>query len=147
MTTESSNLFSRLVVSTKQTLVVIGNGMVGQNFLASLVASANYADFKVVTFCEEPRPTYDRVHLSSFFSGKTADDLSLVEADFFERHDITVHIGDQAVAINRQAKSVTSAKGLVVAYDKLVLATGTSGGSRTYFGSEVEELPVWMLNV
>jgi nitrite reductase (NADH) large subunit len=112
-------------VSTKQTLVVIGNGMVGQNFLAGLVGSANYADFKVITFCEEPRPAYDRVHLSSFFSGKTAEDLSLVDPGFFECHDITVHIGDKAVAIDRQIKTVTSAKGLVIAYDKLVLATGS----------------------
>jgi hypothetical protein len=66
-------------MSTKQTLVVIGNGMVGQNFLASLVTSPVKDDYEIVTFCEEPRAAYDRVHLSAFFSGKTAEDLSLVE--------------------------------------------------------------------
>ena len=70
-------------MSTKQTLVVIGNGMVGQNFLASLVASRVKETYEIVTFCEEPRAAYDRVHLSAFFSGKTAEDLSLVERRFF----------------------------------------------------------------
>jgi nitrite reductase (NADH) large subunit len=112
-------------VSTKQTLIVIGNGMVGQNFLTTLTSSGKHNDFHIVTFCEEPRPAYDRVHLSSFFSGKTADDLSLVEPGFFEKHGITLHVGDKAVAIDRQTKTVTSAKGRVIPYDKIVLATGS----------------------
>src|SRR5664280_631028 len=112
-------------MSTKQSLVVIGNGMVGQNFLASLVASPVKEDYEIVTFCEEPRAAYDRVHLSAFFSGKTAEDLSLVEPGFFEQHGITIHIGDKAAKIDRHLKTVTSEKGLTIRYDKLVLATGS----------------------
>jgi nitrite reductase (NADH) large subunit len=112
-------------MNTKQTIVVIGNGMVGQHFLAGLVASGKHADCDIVTFCEEPRAAYDRVHLSSFFSGKTAEDLSLVEDGFFERSGIALHLGDKAATINRAAKTVTSAKGVTIAYDKLVLATGS----------------------
>ncbi|MDD1641684.1 MAG: nitrite reductase (NAD(P)H), partial [Methylococcaceae bacterium] len=97
-------------MSAKQTLVVIGNGMVGQNFLASLVASPVKEDYEIVTFCEEPRAAYDRVHLSALFSGKTAEDLSLVEHGFFEQHGITIHIGDKAVKIDRRLKTVTSEK-------------------------------------
>ena len=51
----------------KQTLVVIGNGMVGQHFLASFVTGSGKNEYEIVTFCEEPRPAYDRVHLSDFF--------------------------------------------------------------------------------
>ncbi|GAB6141784.1 nitrite reductase large subunit NirB [Methylosoma difficile] len=109
----------------KPTLVVIGNGMVGQNFLAGLVASPAAADYHIVTFCEESRPAYDRVHLSEFFSGKTAKDLSLVEDGFFEQHNITLHLDDRAASIDRDAKTVTSSKGVTVHYDKLVLATGS----------------------
>lgn len=112
-------------MSTKQTLVVIGNGMVGQNFLQSLAESDANADFNIVTFCEEPRPAYDRVHLSEYFSGKTADDLSMVEDGFFENNNITIHLGDRAVKIDREKKTVISAKGIEVSYDKVVLATGS----------------------
>ena len=68
---------------TKQRVVVIGNGMVGQRFLEKLAARSDA--FEVTTFCEEPRPAYDRVQLTSFFSGKTAADLSLVPKEFFEK--------------------------------------------------------------
>ena len=110
-------------MSNKQTLVVIGNGMVGQNFLENLMASDIKDNFNVITFCEEPLVAYDRVHLSEYFSGKSAADLSLVEDGFFETNDITIHMSDKAVTIDRDNKTVTSEKGIVINYDKVVLAT------------------------
>lgn len=109
----------------KKTLVVIGNGMVGQNFLETLVASSAYADYQVITFCEEPRVAYDRVHLSEYFSGKSAEDLSLVTSGFFEKNNITLHLGDRAVRIDRDKKMVLSQKGEHIAYDKIVIASGS----------------------
>ncbi|MDD1621939.1 MAG: nitrite reductase large subunit NirB, partial [Methylococcaceae bacterium] len=112
-------------MNIKQTLVVIGNGMVGQHFLAGLVNSGAKDRYRIVTFCEEPRPAYDRVHLTEYFAGKSAEDLSLVADGFFEEHEISLHLGDKASHIDRQRKQVTSANGVVVDYDKLVLATGS----------------------
>ena len=112
-------------MNNKQKLVVIGNGMVGQYFLTNLVESGCKDHFQIVTFCEEPRAAYDRVHLSEFFSGKTAEDLSLVADNFFDENNIRILLGDKAVSIDRQLKLVTSAKGVVINYDKLVLATGS----------------------
>ena len=60
-------------------LVVIGNGMVGHKLLEEL---ADVPNLSITVLCEEPRPAYDRVHLSEFFSGKSAEDLSLVPAGF-----------------------------------------------------------------
>ncbi|MCK5869973.1 nitrite reductase (NAD(P)H) [Methylococcaceae bacterium HT4] len=112
-------------MSKKQTLVVIGNGMVGHNFLENLVASDIKDTFDIVTFCEEERPAYDRVHLTEFFSGKTAEELSMVTEGFFDNNNIKIHLGDKAVAINKTNKFVTSAKGVEISYDKLILATGS----------------------
>ncbi|MGZ4959324.1 MAG: nitrite reductase large subunit NirB [Methylomonas sp.] len=112
-------------MNNKQTLVVIGNGMVGQHFLAALASSSARHRYRIVTFCEEPRAAYDRVHLSEYFSRKSAADLSLVVEGFFEEYGISLHLGDKAVSINRQLKRVVSAKGVIVEYDKLVLATGS----------------------
>ncbi|MEW5008982.1 MAG: nitrite reductase large subunit NirB [Cycloclasticus sp.] len=110
---------------SKKTLVVIGNGMVGHKFLQSMVNSDVMQDYQIVTFCEETRLAYDRVQLTSFFSGKSEDDLSLVEDNFFEDNNITVHTGDRAKHIDRKSKVVTSEKGVSISYDKLVLATGS----------------------
>lgn len=112
-------------MSSKQTLVVIGNGMVGQHFLAGLAESGLAEQYRVVTFCEEPHVAYDRVHLSEFFTGKSADDLSLVPTGFFETNGIEIYLNDKAESIDRAAKRVTSANGVTVVYDKLVLATGS----------------------
>ncbi len=103
-------------------LVVIGNGMVGQRLLEALPSDAGLA---VTVLGEEPRPAYDRVQLSSFFSGKTAEDLSLVSADFFARNAITTHFSERAVAIDRSARRVRTDTGRELEYDTLVLATGS----------------------
>ena len=109
----------------QRTLVVIGNGMVGHHFLEQLVEAGAHRDWRIVTFCEEPRVAYDRVNLSYFFAGKTAEQLTLVRRGFYEQHGITVLLGDKAVAIDRAARIVTSARGTSIAYEKLVLATGS----------------------
>ncbi|NOQ63736.1 MAG: nitrite reductase large subunit [Methyloprofundus sp.] len=130
-------------MSKKQTLVVIGNGMVGHNFLETLVASEIKDNYEIVTFCEEVRPAYDRVHLTSFFSGKTAEDLSMVTDGFFEENNITVHLNDKAVSIDRANKFVTSEKGITISYDKLVLATGSYAFVPPVQGSDRENCFVY----
>jgi len=105
-------------------IVVIGHGMVGHKFLECLAESGNEA-LHVTVLCEEPRAAYDRVHLTEFFTGKSADDLSLVEAGFFERSGYALKLNARAVAIDRTARTVTASTGEVLPYDKLVLATGS----------------------
>ena len=106
-------------------IVVVGHGMVGHKFLESL-AEAGLQNAEVTVLCEEPRPAYDRVHLSEFFAGKSAEDLSVVEPGFFERTGFTLRLAARAVAIERRDRTVTTADGEVLAYDKLVLATGST---------------------
>ncbi len=110
---------------TTPTIVLVGHGMVGQRFLEALADQGAIAGARVVVLCEEPRPAYDRVHLTSYFSGTGPDGLALADADFMTRHGVELHLGDPAVAIDREARTVTARSGLTVAYDTLVLATGS----------------------
>lgn len=112
-------------MKTKVNLVVVGNGMVGHAFLEKLVKSSNFNDFNVVVFGEETRLAYDRVYLSSYFSGKTSEDLCLVPHGFYSQHGINIRLNQKVTAIDTQAKTVTTAPGLVEDYDILVLATGS----------------------
>jgi nitrite reductase (NADH) large subunit len=106
-------------------VIVIGHGMVGHKFVETLAGVA--PGVQVTVLCEEPRPAYDRVHLSEFFAGKSAQDLSLVAPGFFEqREQLQLKLDARAVAIDRDARTVTLASGEVLGYDKLVLATGST---------------------
>jgi len=112
-------------MSNRQKLVVIGNGMVGHSLIEKLVDSGAAAHFDITVFCEESRLAYDRVHLSEFFAGKSADDLALTTGDYYRQHGIEVRIGSAATAIDREQKKVAAADGSQVDYDQLVLATGS----------------------
>src|SRR5262245_52963025 len=109
-------------------VVVIGHGMVGQRFLEKLVAHARKAgaELDVTVFCEEPRPAYDRVQLTSFFSGKSARDLNVVPEKFFQEHGLTLRLNDAVLAVDPVARVVRSARYKDVPYDKLVFATGSN---------------------
>jgi nitrite reductase (NADH) large subunit len=112
-------------MTAKRNLIVIGNGMVGHKFIELMVAKKYDRDWNIITFCEETRVAYDRVNLSSYFSGKTAGDLSLVEPGFYQENNIQIYIGDRAISINRNKQIISSANGLEIPYDKVVIATGS----------------------
>ncbi|MFF7351354.1 nitrite reductase large subunit NirB [Streptomyces filipinensis] len=107
------------------TIVLVGHGMVGQRFLEALAERGLTATHRVVVLCEEPRPAYDRVALTSYFSGRTPEDLSMTDMRFIEDHGIELYTGDPAERVDRAAKQVTARSGKVFGYDTLVLATGS----------------------
>jgi nitrite reductase (NADH) large subunit len=108
-------------------VAVIGNGMVGQRFLEQLAARGkdNGTDLEITVFSEEPRPAYDRVQLTSFFSGRSAEDLSVVPDRFFQEHGVTLRLNDGVLGIDPLNRIVRSARYKEVPYDKLVIATGS----------------------
>ena len=57
-----------------KTLVVVGQGMVGYKLLECLVENGATDTWRIVAFGEEPRAAYDRVSLSTYFTGRTAED-------------------------------------------------------------------------
>jgi nitrite reductase (NADH) large subunit len=109
----------------RQTIVVIGNGMVGQRFCERLVEFDRDRRFRIVTFCEEPRSAYDRVGLTSFFAHRDAEKLMLARREWYAENGVELHVGDRAAALDRRSCLVKSDKGVEVAYDYAVLATGS----------------------
>ncbi|MFJ8041461.1 nitrite reductase large subunit NirB [Kitasatospora sp. NPDC096147] len=113
------------ITTTKPTVVLVGYGMVGHRFLEALADTGAADRFRVVVLAEEPRPAYDRVALTSYFAGKTPEDLLLGEPGFLDAHGFEVHLDSPVTAIDRAGRTVTTAAGHTVAYDTLVLATGS----------------------
>ncbi|MCW8194752.1 nitrite reductase large subunit [Proteobacteria bacterium 005FR1] len=109
----------------KERVVVVGNGMVGHKFVKTLVEHSQAERYQVVAISEEPRLAYDRVHLSDFFAGATAADLSLTSREYYAEHGIEAIVGDAVAEVDRDARRVVLASGRQEAYDYLVLATGS----------------------
>ena len=110
---------------SKQRIVVVGNGMVGHKFIDNLLSHDDAANYDIITFSEEPRLAYDRVQLSAYFSGSTADDLMLTSESYYQENGVNYVLNDKVVNLNTAEKKVVTASGREEAYDKLVLATGS----------------------
>lgn len=106
-------------------IIIIGNGMVGYKFCEKLMAK-NPQGIELIVFGEEIRPAYDRVHLSEFFSGKSAQDLEMAPATWYEEHGIKLYTGDPIMHLDCENKTVSSHAGITESYDYLVFATGSS---------------------
>lgn len=110
----------------RETLVVVGNGMVGHRLCTTLVELGATSTRDVVVFGEEPLPAYDRVHLTDLLSGRDEDSLLLSPRAWYDEHGIDLRLNDPVVRIERAGQAVVTASGTRVGYDRLVLATGSA---------------------
>src|SRR5688572_24470387 len=113
-------------MSARGVVVVVGNGMVGHSFCERLVGRDKAWAQRLVVFGEEPRPAYDRVHLSELFAGRSAADLTLGGGDWYRERGVTLHTGERVVDVDRGARVVVTDAGRRTPYDVLVLATGSA---------------------
>ena len=109
----------------RKTAVVIGNGPVGHRFCEKLVEFDGGRDYSIVAFCEEPRPAYDRVQLTSYFGHRDPAKLAVARIEWYRENGIQLHVGDRARRIDRSRRTVISEAGLDIPYDCVVLATGS----------------------
>lgn len=109
---------------SKQKIIVVGNGMVGHRFIDTLIQNG-HEDLDILTFSEEPRLAYDRVQLTSYFTGNSADDLAMTSAAYYDQHHIRYLINEKVVAIEPASKTITTSEQQTLHYDKLILATGS----------------------
>ena len=107
-----------------RTLIVVGNGMVGHHCVEQLIERGALDHYQLHVFSEEPMRAYDRVHLSEYFTGRDAESLALSHASLYQTPGVTLHLGAPVLEIDRARREVITATGSV-AYDKLVLATGS----------------------
>ena len=94
---------------TKDDIVVIGNGMVGQHFVQNLREQSPNCSIRVLS--GEPRLAYDRVHLSEFFSGKTADDLAMTTPEHYASLNVSFHTNAWVPEIVKVHKMVSTKAG------------------------------------
>ncbi|MEO0571004.1 MAG: nitrite reductase large subunit NirB [Bacteroidota bacterium] len=108
-----------------ETILVVGNGMVGYKFCEKMVGLDEKGKYNIVVFGEEPRPAYDRVHLSAYFENQDAQSLELAPASWYSENGIELIIGQYIQSIDKGAKIIYTQSGEHHSYNYLVLATGS----------------------
>src|SRR6476620_8741069 len=82
--------------------------------------------YRITVFGAEPHGNYNRILLSPVLAGeKTVDDIMLHPREWYASHGITLHAGDPVLRIDRKQRTVEAGSGLAVAYDRLLIATGS----------------------
>ena len=125
---------------SKAKIVVVGNGMVGHHFVEEM---AKNSDYEITVLSAESRLAYDRVYLSSYFSGKTAEDLALTTPEHYDELGVIFKTNAKVTNIDKLAKVVTTESGDSFEYDKLILATGSYPFVPPIPGGDVEHSLVY----
>ncbi|HXT96975.1 MAG TPA: nitrite reductase large subunit NirB [Polyangia bacterium] len=116
-------------------LVVVGNGMVSHRFLELMARAAGAPGprYEVTVIGEEPRLAYDRVGLSTFFDGRTPEEMTLPAPGQYAAAGFAVRLNARATGLDRARRLIAvqghgddGGREEALPYDRLVLATGSS---------------------
>ena len=110
----------------KQKLVLVGNGMAGVRTIEELIRIAPGL-YDITVFGSEPHANYNRILLSPVLAGEqTIDDIMLNQIEWYTENGITLHLDKTITKIDRVRRTVSTDDGETVAYDRLLLATGSN---------------------
>lgn len=110
---------------SKQKLVLIGNGMAGIRAIEEIL-KLEPDTFEITVFGKEPYPNYNRIQLSNVLQGDTTvTDITLNDWYWYEERNILLYPGEEVTNIDIDEQRITTSKGRVTPYDKLIIATGS----------------------
>jgi nitrite reductase (NADH) large subunit len=109
----------------KRNLIVIGNGMASHRFCKKIISKDVFNNFHVTVIGEEPRPAYNRVQLTNYYTGTSIEELTLGSRAWYKQNGIKLITGEMVSEINREEKFVVAKSGKKYEYDLIVLATGS----------------------
>ncbi|MDP2380487.1 MAG: FAD-dependent oxidoreductase, partial [Pseudohongiella sp.] len=107
-------------------LLIVGNGMASNRLLTQLQSLAP-ENFRITVIGQEKTPAYNRILLTPWLNGEiSTEELRLQNSDWYARQEITLHLGDAALAIDVANKTLRCESGKEFSWDLLVLATGSN---------------------
>ncbi len=115
-----------MIADPRPRLIVIGNGMAGMRTVEELLKQETGRNYRITVFGAEPHVNYNRIMLSSVLAGdKDLDDIVINPRAWYDEKGVTLVSGDAVTQIDRLEKTVTSASGVTLGYDRLLIATGS----------------------
>jgi 3-phenylpropionate/trans-cinnamate dioxygenase ferredoxin reductase subunit len=118
------------------TFVIVGGGLAGAKAVEAL--RDNGFDGHIMLFAQEDHLPYERPPLSKeYLAGKKSlTDFTVQNSQWYNDHNIDVRLGSRVAALDAGGHTVALADGTTVAYDKLLLATGSASRRPPIPGSD-----------
>lgn len=107
-------------------IVVVGSGMATTRLVEGLVARGVARTDTVTVLGDEPHAPYNRILLSAVLEGThRAESLTLRSPQWYADHGVDLRLGARVLDVDREQREVMLVDGQRIAYDVLVLATGS----------------------
>jgi 3-phenylpropionate/trans-cinnamate dioxygenase ferredoxin reductase component len=112
-------------MNTQPSFVIVGGGMAGA--LAAQTLREEGFDGKITMLAQEPNAPYERPPLSKdYLQGKAERDSIFVHPEpWYAEHAVELSLGSAVTSLDPASRTVTTATGERLSYDKLLLATGS----------------------
>ena len=125
-------------MASSTTFVIVGGGLAGAKAVEAL--RDNDFDGHIVLFAEEEHLPYERPPLSKeYLAGKKSlVDFTVQNSDWYRDHHVDLRLGSQVSSLDPAAHTVGLPDATTVAYDKLLLATGSASRRPPIPGSDAE---------
>ena len=120
------------------TFVIVGGGLAGAKAVESL--RDNDFDGRIILFAEEKHLPYERPPLSKdYLAGKKSlIDFTVQNSDWYRDHNVDLRLGSRVSSLDPAAHTVGLPDDTNVAYDKLLLATGSASRRPQILGSDAD---------
>ena len=112
-------------MNAKPGFVIVGGGMAGA--IAAQTLREEGFDGKITLIGQEPNAPYERPPLSKdYLQGKADRDSIFVHPEsWYAEHAVELSLGSGVTSIDPASRTITTATGAQLGYDKLLLATGS----------------------
>jgi 3-phenylpropionate/trans-cinnamate dioxygenase ferredoxin reductase component len=112
-------------MNTKPSFVIVGGGMAGA--IAAQTLREEGFDGKITLLGQEPNAPYERPPLSKdYLQGKADRDSIFVHPEpWYAEHAVELSLDSAVTSLEPASRTVTTAAGERLSYDKLLLATGS----------------------
>jgi len=112
-------------MNAKPSFVIVGGGMAGA--IAAQTLREEGFDGKITLLGQEPNAPYERPPLSKdYLQGKADRDSIFVHPEpWYAEHAVELSLGSAVTSLDPATRTVTTATGAQLSYDRLLLATGS----------------------
>jgi nitrite reductase (NADH) large subunit len=114
------------VVTGRERLLVVGNGMAGERFLDEFVLRGGGDRFEITVVGEEDRGAYNRIMLSRVVAGADPDEITTKPPAWYAANGIRLITGRWVQRLDLHAGEAFIGDRETVSFDHCVLATGSA---------------------